>query len=77
MVQTSAADTSVARAPRRRRMSADLRSRLERDVAEIRTQLEQVATKDDIREVKDHVDRRADEILEAIGCRSEAKPSNG
>lgn len=78
-VQTSADESSVSRAPRRRRMPADLRSRLEADVAEIRAELGQLATKDDLEHAKEHITRHIDarttDILEAIKC-GPAKSSN-
>ena len=76
---TTATESTAARAPRHRRMSADLRSRLEADVAEIRAELGQLATKDDlervIQEVREHIDAHTTDILEAIKC-APAKSSN-
>lgn len=51
---------------RKRRISPALRTRLEDDVKEIKAQLEHLATKDDIDEVKRHIDARTADILEAI-----------
>lgn len=51
---------------RKRRISSALRTRLEEDVQEIRAQLENLATKDDIEDVKRHIDARTADILEAI-----------
>lgn len=69
---STAIDQPVSAIPRRRRMSTDLRSRLEADVAEIRAELGQLATKDDLEhvreDVKRHVDVRTTDILEAIKC---------
>jgi FPC/CPF motif-containing protein YcgG len=65
-------ESAISSSPRRRRMSADLRSRLEADVAEIRAELGQLATKDDLEnakeDVKRHIDSRTTDILEAIKC---------
>lgn len=78
MVQTPATDSGPA--PRRRRMPAALRSRLEADVAEIRAELGQLATKDDLvhakEDIKQHIDARTTDILEAIKC-GPAKSSSG
>lgn len=76
MVQTSATGTAAPRTQRRRRMSADLRSRLEQDIAEIRTELSLLATKEDLEEVKAEIHSAKAEILEAIVChRAEKSPS--
>lgn len=74
MVQTSA--ETLARSTRRRRLAPELRSRLEADVAEIRTELSRLATKDDLEDVKAEIHSAKAEILEAIEChRVEKSPS--
>ena len=60
------ATTEASLNGRRRRISSALRSRLEEDVREIRAQLENLPTKEDIEEVKRHIDARTADILEAI-----------
>lgn len=78
-VQTPATAPASSRTPRRRRMTTDLRSRLEADVAEIRAELGQLATKEDLEhakgDIKAHIDARTTDILEAIKC-APAKSSN-
>lgn len=48
------------------RLSSKMRTRLEQDVAEIRAEIARLATKEDIEDVKRHIDACTADILEAI-----------
>ena len=51
---------------RHRRLSSATRTQLEQDIAQIKEQLQSVATKDDLEDVKRHIDSRTADILEAL-----------
>ena len=51
---------------RSRHLTPARRAQLEQDVAEIKAQLGTLATKDDIEDVKRHIDSRTADILKAI-----------
>ena len=50
----------------RQKLSPQLTTDIESDIGEIKNYLAKVATKDDIKELKSHIDLRSEEILRAI-----------
>ena len=70
MTEVASEGLPAPAARKRRTTVSQLESRLEQQLSEIQADIAQCATKEDLEDVKRHVDRRADEILEAIGCRA-------
>jgi hypothetical protein len=71
---------AITQAPlngRHRRLSPTTRVQLEEDIAQIKQQLQTLATKDDLDDVKRHIDSNTADILEALHGKDTLRGATG